>query len=149
MSRLRTLILWRQAERQVACTALAMLPLAALGVRWLGLRRTQALLAGPSRPRSDGADGLARAQAFARIVTAAARHGPYRARCLPIALTLQSILRRHGIESALRFGVRRGPRGIEAHAWVEHSGVALASPAEVEAFSPFEAVDAPDRAPAP
>jgi hypothetical protein len=150
MSRFRTFRRWSHAERGVACTALAMLPLAALGLRWLGLRRTQALLVRPPRGRGGDAPGdLAQAQALARIVAAAARHGPYRARCLATALTLRSILRRRGIESSLRFGVRRGPRGIEAHAWVEHCGVALADPTHLQAFSAFAPLDEADHVPAP
>jgi hypothetical protein len=149
MSAFRRFCQWSPAERSVACTALAMLPLVALGLRWLGLRRTQALLVGLPRGPGNGSDVLARAQALAPIVAAAARHGPYRASCLPTALTLWWILRRRGIESSLRFGVRRGPAGIEAHAWVEHCGVALAHPRQVQPFSAFDPLHEANSAPAP
>jgi hypothetical protein len=136
------------AEQGAACAALVMLPLAALGLRWLGLRRTQVLLAG-SPSRRDASDHLERAQALARIVAAVARRGPYRAGCLPTALTLRWMLQRRGVESSLRLGVRRGAAGIEAHAWVEHRGVVLANPGHVHAFRAFDRANEANRAPAP
>ncbi|WP_425294087.1 lasso peptide biosynthesis B2 protein [Mesorhizobium delmotii] len=39
--------------------------------------------------------------------------------CLERALTLQSLLARHGCHASLRFGVRKGDATVEAHAWLE------------------------------
>lgn len=46
--------------------------------------------------------------------------------CLPQALALWILLRRHGHAGQLRVGVaREGADGFEAHAWVEHGGQVL------------------------
>ena len=39
--------------------------------------------------------------------------------CLPTALVAQSMLRRRGVASHLRLGVRRDVSGLAAHAWLE------------------------------
>jgi Transglutaminase-like superfamily len=121
-----------------------MLPLTALGLRMAGLRRVQEALARlAARSGRDWAGGNAsmHAKEVARLVSAAARHGPYRAKCLPTALTLQMILRRHGIPADLRLGVRKAAGRIEAHAWVEHQGVPLMDSSDVhERYSAFDEV---------
>jgi hypothetical protein len=42
--------------------------------------------------------------------------------CLHRSLTLGWLLRRRGVLCKIRFGARRGPAGLEAHAWVEWNG---------------------------
>lgn len=126
------------AERHVLARALVLLPLAALSLRSLGLRRTQAammkaahLLA--SRNRIN-------AESVARIVELAARHGPFHVRCLSTSLALQSLLAANGIAGELRLGVRKRGTRLEAHAWVEHQGVALMERGDVHSrFSAFDA----------
>src|SRR5580704_2727408 len=48
---------------------------------------------------------------------------PGRARCLEQSIALYCLLRRRGVNAALRFGVQ--PYGFVAHAWVEVDGVPL------------------------
>lgn len=57
-------------------------------------------------------------------VRRAARPLPY-ATCLPQSLSLWWLLRRRGVESQLRLGVRKEGGELKAHAWVEFGGVAL------------------------
>jgi Transglutaminase-like superfamily len=62
------------------------------------------------------------------------------ATCLTRALAAQVLMRRRGIETELRLGVRRGPGGwMEAHAWIEHEGRILVGAHGVPTFSPLEA----------
>jgi hypothetical protein len=61
-----------------------------------------------------------------------------------LSLVLQRMLREQGIESALRFGVRKAGGRLEGHAWVECDGVTLADPPA--AGPPFAAFAAPIRA---
>jgi len=116
------------AERRVLAEALLLLGLAAASLKVLGLKRTRAILARwiPGGPASS-----LDAASVARLVKAAARHGPVRAKCLSTAVTLESLLRRHGIEGELRLGVRKHRGRFEAHAWVEHRAVALMESPEV------------------
>ena len=45
--------------------------------------------------------------------------------CLARALALQGWMKRHGLQARLAIGVRRGPGGIECHAWVTHDTTPL------------------------
>lgn len=137
-SRLRQIQRLSAAERRVLAQAVVLLPVAALGVKLAGLRRMQAWLA---LPRRGGTSRPLQAAMVARMVSIAQRHGPYRARCLATAVTLQSLLGRIGIATELRLGVRKCPGGLEAHAWIEHDGVALME--RGDARDRFEAFDKP------
>jgi len=128
-------------ERGLLACALVLLPLTALGLRLTGLRRVQRALermSPLSRRGGTHGDPAIHAMQSARMVFAAARHGPYRATCLPTALALQSLLRRRGIHTDLRLGVRKDRGRFEAHAWLEHRGIALIDSVDVgEYFSAF------------
>lgn len=113
-------------ERRLLFVALVLLPMTALGLRLLGFRRTQAVLHEDAFSGAKSNDGeLSRAQQTARIVAAAARYGPYRATCLPMALTLGRLLQGQGIETELRLGVSKAAARLDAHAWVEYQGAPL------------------------
>jgi hypothetical protein len=133
---------WR--ERRILLLAMLLLPAIALGLRVRGLRGVRAVLAGCyTFPEVEvgGECSLANARAVARLVAAAARHGPYRAKCLPVSLVLAWLLRRQGIETELRLGVRKTAAGLEAHAWIELGGIPLIdSPQVHERFVAFEPV---------
>jgi hypothetical protein len=131
------------AERWLLVQALFLLPLTAVALRWLGLRRWQAALAGLVRideppVGSQVETAVQQVQATARMVRAAAWYSPYRASCLQQSLVLWWLLRRQGIHSDLRIGVRKEGGRLEAHAWVEHSGTVLNDVGNVDqCFSPF------------
>ena len=65
------------------------------------------------------------AQRCCALTAIAARHGPVKSNCLPQALVLQDLLERRGLTTELRIAVLPGSRPLEAHAWVELSGIAL------------------------
>jgi hypothetical protein len=71
-------------------------------------------------PRSHNAARVAWA------VAAAARHVPFRTTCLVESLAADAMLRRRGVASEIRFGVRPPDGGtLAAHAWVEHNGAVV------------------------
>jgi len=96
-----------------------LLPLFWIGLRIFGLQRFQAWLnrsAVVGRP-SPRREELA---AMGALVNTA---GAYVAgTCLTRSLLLSWLLRRKGVRSELRIGVRLENGGLEAHAWVEHEG---------------------------
>ena len=102
--------------------AMAMLPLVALGLRVLGVRRMLAFAESKASPVRPAADEREVVSATARLVAAAARHGPYRASCLPVALTLKRLLGVRGIATDLRIGVAPVRGELDAHAWLEYRG---------------------------
>jgi hypothetical protein len=137
---------WRglpPADRGLLVGVLAFLPAVAAALRVLGLRRvcrilSRAAATGPcDRPEDAGA-----AQAVGRLVDIAARRGVGRPTCLARSVTLWWLLRRRGIDSTLRIGVRTVEGRMEAHAWVEHAGLVLNEADDVgERFAPFEERD--------
>jgi hypothetical protein len=66
---------------------------------------------------------LQEAQTIAEIIDIAARHGIYKATCLRRSLIAWWFLRERGFPSQICFGVRLVDQKLEAHAWVEYSGV--------------------------
>ncbi len=137
---------WRLAwaERWLLVQALFLLPLTALALWVVGFRRWQALLSrlAPVRGVSASKDMAAlirEGRSMARLVDAAARHGPYPAACLQRSLTLWWLLRRRGIDSYLRIGVRKEAGRLEAHAWVELRGWVLNDDSDVRTrFAAFD-----------
>jgi hypothetical protein len=138
-------------ERWVLVQALILLPLTSLTLRFMGLQRWQTTLArlAPVRNstiKTDEPALLHHGRAIARLVEAAARHGLYRATCLPRSLTLWWLLRRSGIDSALCIGVRKEETRFEAHAWEELCGTVLNDSADVrQRFTAFDLAISPFR----
>jgi hypothetical protein len=146
-------------ERAAFHAALVLLPLAALGLRFLGFQRVVRLALGDRRhdglsggegglqaPREQGAGsscGIARAESLARMVEAAGRYGLSPPSCLHRSLVLCFLLRRAGIRADLRIGTRRLDGGFEAHAWVELGGRVLNDEPDVrQRFAPLEPANA-------
>ena len=106
--------------------SLLLLPINDLALRLVSFGRWQAILSSLAPLRAaDGEPGLTPpvlAEMTARMVRAAALRGPCRAACLPRAVTIWWLLRRRGLGSDIRFGVRRDGDRLEAHAWVEFRG---------------------------
>ena len=113
------------------------LPLVSLSLRVLGYVRTVRLVEWLSRRprRSAGDDDLREAEALAQLVAITGRRRFVQATCLRQALLVHGLLRRRGLRPELKLGVRREGDGIEAHAWVELEGHALAQ--QVLDYSPF------------
>lgn len=134
-------------EQRIFFLALVALPTIALGLRLFGLRRVQTALEREkplTEVEADRGSASFRAGEVARLVAAAARHGLYQARCLPVSLTLGWLLQRQGIRTDLRLGVRKAATRLEAHAWIEHQGIPLIDAPEVhDRFAAFEPVIAP------
>ncbi|NQT17918.1 MAG: lasso peptide biosynthesis B2 protein [Planctomycetes bacterium] len=125
---------WR--ERWLALQAALLLPVVTIELKTLGIRRYRRVLkSGVSAKESErqpvDADRLSRARLAARIVR---RCGSYLFRgggCLQESITVWRLLRRQGIHSDLRIGVRRSEGRFEAHAWVEHAGVVISDTQDV------------------
>jgi hypothetical protein len=122
---------WRAltaSERWLTVKSAVLVALAAAALRGLGVKRTLRLATQPVRGTSRIViDELAAA------VDRAGRYVPG-ATCLSQSIALAWMLRRDGVDAAVRIGVRTGG-GFEAHAWVEASGLHSARPAP---FTPLE-----------
>ena len=137
------------AERRTVLGAMLRLPLLWIGLRLLGLQRLQARLQRtPLAPATT--PSLAELQRLGYLVNAAANQALGPANCLTRSLYLWWLLRRRGVESELRIGVRLADGALEAHAWVEHAGVPINDRPDVSAdFPPFAEPVSPSRFTAP
>ncbi len=130
----RTFLRLTAADRRTLLQALLLLPITAVAVRWLGLRRWQRTLQRWSPdPHADasGSPAAARAYRTAWLVRVAARFVAGRDSCLTQSLVLWWLLRCRGLAGDLRIGVRKRDERLEAHAWVECLGKVLDDPGDV------------------
>lgn len=141
---------WRKLRRLSApewwllVQAMVLLPLTAVALHLMGLRRWQLVLARLA-PVEDAAaaspaePSFEHARRAARMIAAASRHGLWRANCLEESLVLWWLLRRRAIRAELRIGVRKGASRVEAHAWVELDGLILNDSDDVNRrYPPFD-----------
>jgi hypothetical protein len=61
-------------------------------------------------------------------VWSATTRGPFRPRCLSLALVHYRLLTEQGLEPALVIGLPEGSASKDAHAWVEVSGIDVGPP---------------------
>ena len=106
------------------------LPLVSAALRYVGYKRTRAVVERLSRHphlRAANAADIQHAQRLAELAAIAGRRGLVEATCLPQTLVVYASLRRRGLRPQLRIGVTRNPALPLAHAWVELEGQALGS----------------------
>jgi hypothetical protein len=131
--RLRRFSALERSAQRIFLRAMVLLPVVSLSLRWRGFRATRAAL-GRFPPNTnieqDTATASRRAAGAAHLVSVADRFGLVHATCLAKSLTLWWLLRREGIPSDLRIGIRKENEKFEAHAWVECEGAALNEPEE-------------------
>lgn len=104
--------------------------LADVSLRLMGLKRTRRrMLRGLAAPDAGpvAAIDLVRAQRLAELAALVAGRGLGPRSCLRQALVVEQWLRRRGLPAQLKIGVRKVEgAALDAHAWVELDGVALA-----------------------
>lgn len=112
-----------------AIALLVLLPSLRAALALLGFARTRAWVQrviSRREMRAPSAADIAAAEELARLAAALGRRQPIGATCLPQALAVQALLGGRGLGSELKLGVRKSRGRIEAHAWVELAGIALA-----------------------
>lgn len=131
------------SARKLFLQALCLLPMTGLAIRLFSFERIQLALQRSVRVgKNRGLDSAAASllvQETARMVRAAADHGPFYGNCLRQSLALWWLLRRQGVESELHIGVRKAGARFEAHAWIEWLGRAVNERDDVrQRFAAFE-----------
>lgn len=130
---LRLLGLPWAAQWRLGALAL-LLPLVDVHLRKRGLRATRERLArlrghAPLRQPTEGDQRWA--QRLAQLAATAGRRGLYANTCLRQALIVHWWLRRRGLPAELVIGAQPGLGELDAHAWVELGGIALAQHREL------------------
>ena len=135
MGRLEQLRSLSRDERRHLARALFWLPATRVLLRLIGFKRTLGFyqqnnaFAAQYTPENHDLDT---ATMIARMISIAANHGLYRARCLPKSLLLVKFLQARDIACNLKIGARRQREEFGAHAWVECGGVAVNEDTDVE-----------------
>ena len=129
-------------EWQLLITSALLLPLTALGLKLIGLKRTQQLMEkfSPNAPKTSlpVEQELQEGQMVAHMVSVAANHSIYRANCLKQSLVLWWLMRKRGLTAELRIGVKKEDCELNAHAWVELNGnVLIDNEKTINNFHPF------------
>ena len=131
-ARLRRFNALPRPAKAILLRAALLFPLITVSLRLRGFRATQrwlqSCLGKPAVAPLSADAASAQIQMVSRMVLAAARHSFFAATCLERSLALWWLLERRGIASQLRIGVRKTGDKFEAHAWVEHEGVAIGEP---------------------
>ncbi len=129
MTVLRKFVSLDRRDRRLVFEAAGLMTLVWAGLRVLGYPRVRQLLDRHAAPPTALASLSARqdVEPICRAIAAVgARFGP--ATCLVQALAGDAMLRRRGVTSILRIGVRVAegdPTPFEAHAWVECEGAVV------------------------
>lgn len=139
MRRARRFMALPRHERGLLLRARIQLTLTGVVLRIGGLRRASRLVdrlnPQPTEPPQLDTQS-ARVQRTVELVAAASRLGP-EGTCLTRSLVVCGLLRRQGIASTLRMGVRR-EEDVEGHAWVEVAGEPINDTPDVAArYLPF------------
>lgn len=137
------------AAKHELLAAAALLPLFRAGLHLFGFARLRAWIA-RSPAAAQAPPPIDELSALGALVNTAARHTLGPANCLTRSLYLWWRLRRSGIDSELRIGVRLNDGVLDGHAWVESAGVPINDRPDVGAdFTPFDAPLPPGRFSAP
>lgn len=119
MRRLQQLSQLTSAQRRALAHACVLIPWTLLRLHTRGYDRFRRSVDALPVHTSTSPEAL---RPIGEAVNIAARHGPWACTCLPRSMVLHELLRRRGLGTQLRIGVRRDAGGIEAHAWVEYDG---------------------------
>jgi Transglutaminase-like superfamily len=130
-------------QKKTFLIAVALLPWFWLGLRVFGFAWMQSFLIKNDCKVVESVD-LTCIRRAAEAVNLAARRGPFPFTCLTRSMLLHWFLRRGGVPSELRLGVRIEQGAFSAHAWVECSGVPVNDDLDIGTrFAPFCGQESP------
>ena len=144
MGLLRRWVALEPPERRIVLRAFLALSRVFVALRLVGFRRV--FVAIERRKWSlttPSADDLRWARSYARWIDAVARHHIVSANCLERTVVLHDWLRREGLASVLRIGVRTERGVLSAHAWVELGGETVSDrPGSIDRFHSLDGLAA-------
>jgi hypothetical protein len=131
------------ADRRTLARAFGALAWMSFALRFRGFRQLFTAIEQTKPAVIPSGEDLRRARTYARWISAASRHHLVRANCLERSLVLHRWLRREGLPSVLRIGVRTDEGKLIAHAWIEITGEPLGDrPDALGSFRTFDGLEA-------
>ena len=125
-------------EMLALASSVVFLPVVAMLLKRRGFRKTEKMLSSLSRAEKTPPAPIDRVRRIARMTSVASVRGPYKARCVELAITLLWILGLIGIASTIRLGIYKKGDAVEAHAWVLYQDeVVIGETADLGEFTPL------------
>ena len=107
-------------ERKLLLQVVLVVPLIGIALRLVGFKRASSWLRRFARTNATVPNPEAEVERHRRILILLHRRVPFVGGCLARALAIWFLLRRKGIATHLRFGMRRPTGTLEVHSWVEY-----------------------------
>jgi len=123
--RLRQFYRMPRPDRGLLLLIAIMVPVIEIGLRVAGFKRICSCLRHVAKTTRLTENSAAEIERHRRLLFLFHQQLPFAGGCLARALTLWCLLQRKGIDTDLRFGLRRDDGALAAHAWVEHQGQPL------------------------
>ncbi|MEZ5428366.1 MAG: lasso peptide biosynthesis B2 protein [Pyrinomonadaceae bacterium] len=103
-----------------------LVPLVQLGIKTVKFKRTFRILQFFQKRRpANPANRLKTVRRYQNYLNLFHKQFPFLGKCLAGSLALWFLLRRKGIETELRFGVKKEDEKLLAHSWIEYRGKLL------------------------
>lgn len=106
-------------------------PAVEIGLRTLGFNRVVKFLQRFATTKNFSIDHIEEVEKHKRLLFLFYEQFPSSGKCLARALTFWVLLKRKGINTDLRFGMKKENEKLAAHAWVEYKGIPLTLDADV------------------
>jgi hypothetical protein len=113
------------SHKTIFLKIITLVPLVELGVRTIGFKRVFNLLNRFPEKTSDATEKTKLFNKHGFHMHLFQRNFPYLGRCLARSLTAWFLLKKKGIETELKFGMKKENGELLAHAWIEYEGVPL------------------------
>ena len=137
LNKFRQFSAMKKNDRRLFVRIALILPFVEIGLRLFGFNRLLKFLRRFAIVKSSAQKHRQEVERHRRFMFLFYEHFPFAGKCLARALTLWLLLERKGIETNLRFGIRKEDGKLLAHAWVEHKGKPLTVDPEVEQQYPW------------
>ena len=125
LRKLKQFIVFPAADRRLLLQIAAVVPLVEFGLKAFGFNRIFNLINRWTTRPPQAEVNREEVNKYARLMFLSYRNSPLEGKCLARSLVLWGLLRRNGIETDLRFGMKKKDGKLLAHAWVEYLGERL------------------------
>lgn len=122
----------KKKDRKIFMRIAFIVPCLEIGLRLLGFNRLLHLLHGFTSVKVFDLSHTKEVERHRRLVFLFYNNFPFAGRCLARSLTLWFLLKRMGIKTDLRLGMRKEDGDLKAHAWVEYKGKPITIDPEVQ-----------------
>jgi hypothetical protein len=125
LRKLKQFVLFPAADRRLLLQIAALVPFVEFGLKAFGFNRIFNLIHRLTMRPPQAEINREEANKYARLMFLSYRNSPLGGKCLARSLILWGMLRRKGMETDLRFGMKKKDGKLLAHAWVEYRGERL------------------------